>query len=432
MLGNLSMSLAGMADTIFMEKVGHVQMDAVGYCSLLLFIITILGWSTARGVQILTAQFDGGKHYEKVGEIFDITAITLSIVGVFCFIVFRFFAEPILSILLHNPEMLRYSVEFTEIRAWTFLFINFTFVISAFYTGIGKTKILILSVATTAILNIGLNYVFVFGKYGMPKMGVAGSALATNISDFLSMLIFVVSLFFNKQYLAKYKLLRFVNFSSVLMKEVLTISAPLVLQHLFSLGAWVLFFTWIESIGTKELAVSMIVKSIYMFLCIPGFSLSTAVNTIVGNLVGKGDYDEIVPTIKKIMLVSVSIVMTYLLFSVVFIYEWIQFYTSDPQLIKMCLDPMLMAFAGILLFPFGNTTFQGVVSLGNTRKALYLEFLTILIYTTYMFLVIKVFRLNLTWAWSSELFYWFILFLFSFFYFKFSDWKAKLKPISDL
>lgn len=427
MLGNVSMSIAGIADTIFMEKIGHAEMDAVGYCSLLLFIITILGWATARGVQILTAQFDGSTQYKKVGEIFDLTMVILFFVGILCFIIFKFYAAAILGLLIQNQEVLKHAIVFTEIRSWAFLFINIAFVVTAFYTGIGKTKIMIFAVAVTAILNIVLNFVFVFGKFGFPSMKVAGSAWATNISDLLSVVIYLISLYISKTDFQKYQLFKFVNFSKKLLNEIITISAPLVLQHLFSLGAWVLFFTWIESLGTKQLAVSMIVKSIYMFLCIPGFSLGTTANTIVGNLVGKREFDQIIPAIKKLLIVSVTIVFSYLLLSFVFLYEWISFYTSDSNLIEMCIEPMKIMFVGMLLFPFGNTLFQGVVSLGNTKRALYLEFFTIVLYTGYMYLVIKVFNLNLTWAWSSELFYWTFLFLCSYLYLKFSPWKKELE-----
>ncbi len=426
MLGSLSSALAAMADTMFMGSIGHAQMDATGFCGLFLFIISMIGWAFSKGIQILIAQFDGANKTGQIGTYFDTSLIILGTFGFLSFLVFKFFSAPILSLFISDPIVLQYCIEFSDMRSWSFLFVNLSYLMASFYTGLGKTKILILSTALTSLSNIGLNYLLALGNWGFPRLEVTGSALATNISDFLCLLVFVGSFWWNKHYISTYQLFKFKSITGAVASKITNISSPLIIQHFVSLGSWLVFFSWIESMGSKSLAASMIVKSIYMVISIPGFSLSSATNTIVGNLVGQKAIHQILPTIKKIILINFAIITIILIITFLLKDYWLLSFTQDREILDLSQQPLILVIMAMFIFPFGNTFFQGVVSLGDTKKSLIIESLTLLVYMGYAYTVIKVLKLNLAWAWSTEFFYWIFLFLFSILYLRFSSWKKDL------
>jgi putative MATE family efflux protein len=426
MLGNLSMTFVGMADTMMMGRLGHAQMDATGYSGLFIFIMTMIGYSFCKGFLIMTAQYDGAGEQEKVGKYFYNSLILLGTLGVIFFIVFHYFANRILGILINDAEVLKYSIEFTQMRSWSYLYINLSFLCSSFYMGIGKTKILLYVMLVSSILNVIFIFILSFGHFGFPAMGVSGCAMASNIAEFVGVIFYFIGLYLDRNKIVVFGLFQSLSLDWSVLKNIFNISLPLVLQHLVSLGTWLVFFTWIETLGSKALAVSMILKSIYMMISIPGFSLASVANTLVSNLIGKRAFDEIEGTIWKIVVVNCVVLFTITFITYLIQDPWIAYYSKEMDIVIETQNTIWILLIVMLLFPFGNTFFQSVVSLGNTYRSLMIEGFTLLFYVSYSFLVIKYLHLDLVWAWSTEMFYWIFLFAFSIVYFYKVEWRKSI------
>jgi Na+-driven multidrug efflux pump len=108
------------------------------------------------------------------------------------------------------------------------------------------------------------------------------------------------------------------------------LAAPMVVLHAFSLGSWVYFFSLIEKMGEKELAISMVLKQLFSAITIPGFCLASTANTIVGQLVGSRKIDLIMPSIWKVVKLNYAILMSLALLTFIFRYPIVSLFTADP------------------------------------------------------------------------------------------------------
>ena len=148
------------------------------------------------------------------------------------------------------------------------------------------------------IVNGLLNYALIFGKWGLPAMGIAGSALASTIAEALGAIVFLLYLYFDKK-ITYLRIFAKPRIEFKLIRDQFNLAAPIVAQNFVSLGAWFVFFAIIEDMGERALAISNLVRVVYLILSIPTWGFSSATNTIVGNLMGQGNFLSILPRDRK-------------------------------------------------------------------------------------------------------------------------------------
>lgn len=195
------------------------------------------------------------------------------------------------------------------------------------------------------------------------------------------------------------------------------------IQGFISVGAWFLFFIMIEKIGERELAVSHIIRSIYMVLMIPLFGFSAATNTLVSNLIGAGNQKSVGLLIKRILLLCL-LSTAVLLQLIIFIPEFIVgIYTQQPDLIAETLSTLKVISVIMFFFCISFILFHGVNGTGNTRVSLIIETITIVIYLLTIYYVIFCVKASLPTIWATELVYYMVLGTLSFIYLKRGSWK---------
>ena len=186
-LGNLAYSAIGFADMYFMKFVGPIEQGAISYVGHLYTTIFIMGYAYCKGVQILVANQVGANALHKVGAIVDHAMITLLAMAMFLILLVDQFGLTLLSALLNTPEAIESSWDYLSIRKIGFGFSFIGCVMLAMYSGIERTKILAVAIASMSLTNIFLNWVFVFGKFGLEPMGIRGAAWASNIAEVVSL-----------------------------------------------------------------------------------------------------------------------------------------------------------------------------------------------------------------------------------------------------
>ena len=196
------------------------------------------------------------------------------------------------------------------------------------------------------------------------------------------------------------------------------------LQNFLSLSSWFIFFMIIEKIGEDELAVSHIVRSIYMVLMIPLFGLSNATNTLVSNLIGQGkERKDVLSLISKSMVLAVCCTLVVLVLNIVVPEKIISLYTSDVSLIASTLDTLVVINFTMFFFCIAFIYFNGVTGTGNTRISLLIEFITIIVYLMATYYIAIVLNASLPIVWCSELIYFSMLGIMSFIYLKWGKWS---------
>jgi Na+-driven multidrug efflux pump len=139
---------------------------------------------------------------------------------------------------------------------------------------------------------------------------------------------------------------------------------------------------------------------------IPGSALSTTVNTLVSNLIGAGRKEEVLPFIKRIIGITLVIVVPMILITLVFPQVIARIYTDNPALIAASIPVLRVISVAILFCAVGGIVFNGVSGTGNTRTAFFIEFLTLFFYLSYVYYTSVIHPSTTAIVWMSEFVYW--------------------------
>ncbi len=421
-LGNLAWTCNGVFDTIFVGNLGKTELDAIGFASVFYSVLFMMGFSFTRGTQLLIARRMGEGNKHEVGNIFDNTVLALFAVSFTLFVLVRVFTHQILSVMLYNEDIISRTEEFLKYRIWGLVPSYLSFIFIAFYSGIGRTQVLSLSVALMTFFNITLNYGLVYGKFGLPEIGIGGSGLATTISETVAIAVLFFGTFYRKRK-QEFYLFQFRQFDKQLMKLMTRISIPLMGQSLVAVGSWLVFFTMIENkLGKDVLAVSSIYRQLILFFTIPTWSLGSTANTIVGNLMGQQNFPEIKTAVKRISIVSLS----FALFSSLIIFLFPDFFIGvfvnqfdNVSIVPLAKDSLVIIFGVFILMSFSNIYFNGVISIGDIFIALGIQVVVVIFYLAYFIFVINSSWVNIWWVWTAEWLYWILMFSASLFFFRY-------------
>ncbi len=404
-IGSLAVSVLNVTDTIYLGRIGETELGASALGGVFYFVMVMIGVALGIGTQIQIARRAGEKNHAAIGEIFDNSLILLIALSVLQFIILEFFSRQIFGMLVGNAEVRDACTEFLKYRAFGIFFVMAATGFRAFYVGIAAPKVYGYYSALMAIVNFVLDYALIFGHFGLPKMGIAGAGLASSIAEAVG-LIFLLFYTTAMQGIKEFRLFKFESFNRQLIGKTVQLSAPLVLQNFISMGAWFIFFIFVEKMGKHALAISNITRSIYMLEMTPIWGFSMAANSMVSNLIGQGRQSEVMKLIKRIILMATIISSVMVALSLLFPNQVMNIFTSDQILIRDSYRSLIMVCIAMLLFPMAIVCISSVSGTGATRTALYIEIAAILLYMFYLVLVIFKLNMGVEVAWLAESIYW--------------------------
>ncbi len=420
----LVQNLIQVIDTAFLGHVGEVELGASAIAGIYYIVLFTLAFGFSTGSQILIGRRNGEKNYDRIGDIVVHGTLFLLLIALCLFVFTRLFSKPLMSGMLSSGNVLEAALQYLDWRIFGIFFACINVMFRAFYVGTTNTKILSLNALIMALINVFFDYALIFGNWGFPAMGIAGAALASVIAEASSVLFFVLYTFFAVD-LKKYGFVKVGMKSWTVVRHILDVSLSLMIQYFLSLGTWLFFFLAIEHMGEQPLAVSNIVRSVYMIFAIPGMALAATANTLVSNIIGAGKQQEVLSLIWKIVRLSISIVSAFVLLIALFPRLILSIYTSDTALIAASIPSLYVIVAVLPLVATGNVFFNSVSGTGNTRVALFIEVATLLLYLSYMWFVVWFLKASLTVCWTTELVYACFIFLFSYLYMTKGKWAHR-------
>lgn len=424
MLSLIAQNVVSVTDTAFLGHVGSIELGAAAIGGIFYITLFMVAYGFTTGVQILIARRFGEKNYGVIGSIFDNSFYFLGISTLLISLFIVFLAPQFLKPLIQSTAVFNASIEFLNYRIFGLFFASAILLFRSFYTGITFTKYISLSAAIMAVANVILDYGLIFGKLGLPEMGIAGAGLASSISEFLAFLYFLF-ITLSKGSLKKYNLLRFSKPDFKIIGSIFNVSGYIVIQFVLSHGVWFAFFLVIEKMGETSLAVGNIIRSVYMLLMIPAWALSSTTNTLVSNLIGEGHHENVIPLVKKIMGFALAMLLVIAAIAAFIPNTILSIYTNDPLLIEASFASFYIILGAEILFSITIIQFNGVLGTGNTRTGLALEVVTLLIYVFSAWLLAIKLRQPIEIVWFCEYVYSIILGGISWMYLLYGNWRSR-------
>lgn len=422
-LSLLAQNIIGVVDTAFLGRVGEVELGASAIGGLFYHAIFMLGFGFGTGAQILIARRKGEGRLSHIGKIFDHTMYIFAGFSV-AIIIFTLWLSPMfLGKFMSSEAVFHASVRYLDYRIWGIMFAFTNVAFRAYYVGITKTGLLGWSAGIMAVVNILLDYAMIFGHWGFPAMGIEGAALASVIAEGVSAAFFIVATLANQSN-KKYHIFKLPPFDKDIIRRTWSVSVFIMLQNFVSLSAWFMFFMVIEQTGERPLAISNIIRSLYLLLMIHVWSFSASVNSLVSQSIGEGNSDAVFPIINKVNKMGILISLVIISIALFLPETLLRIYTNDQHLIDDAKPVLYIVIGALIPLAVSINWFSGVSGTANTKMALLIEVSTITIYLAYVFIITLVFKASLPVVWLSEYVYVITLGLFSYLYLKFGKWRG--------
>lgn len=422
-LGSMAQNLINFTDTAFLGRVGEVALGGGALGGIFYLAVYMLGLGFGQGEQIVVARRYGENKPREIGSVVNHSLIFLLGLSVFAFVILRFGSVLILDYGVRSKDVQEAALAFLKYRSFGIFFAFINVVFRSFYIGLGKTKIISYTTFLLAIVNIVFDYLLIFGKAGFPQMGIAGAALASVMAEVSAMIYFIIYTRFFVD-VSEYGLFRKFKLHYERMVRILKVAFPTMIQQFVSLSVWFVFFLFVEKLGKGPLAVSNIIRSIYVMLMIPIWGFATASNTLVSYLIGQGETDRVLKLVYKIAFLSVGSVLVIVLLSLGFSKEVLSIYTNNVVLISLGIPVFKVVSVGACLLSIGFVLLSGVSGTGKTNISLYVELIVLTMYLAYTYSVVEIFHGSVAMVWTAEWLYGLLISLFSWAYLKTNRWKT--------
>jgi MATE family multidrug resistance protein len=411
-------------NNIFLGGLGQRSLALAGITGVYYLVFAVAGHGLNNGLQALISRRAGENKIADIGNLFANgvrIALLFSIFG----ILFTWLVAPhILALSLHDAASVETCVRFLNIRILGLPFLYVYQMRNALLVGTNQSKYLIIGTATEAVTNIFLDYALIYGHFGMPALGFDGAAYASIISEFAGLAVIFVVI---RGYGITRQLQLFANTALNIpnIKLILNQSYPLILQHTISVASWEFFYILIEHHGERSLAVSNAMRNIFGFFGCFTWAFAATTNTMVSNIIGQGLQHRVKELIYKIMRWSVGFALLVCLYLNIFPHSFLSIYGQGEEFISSAIPVLRVVSTALVLMSLSVVWMNAVTGTGNSKMNLLSETAAITFYCVYVYLVLEVFNMPITWGWASEWIYWLTILLPSMWYILSNRWRDK-------
>ena len=409
---------------------GHLDesgsaLSTAGITGVYYLLFAVIGQGLNSGLQALIARRAGEGRIEEIGKLF-FQGMMIALALAFAGIVLTWFLAPVvLSFSLHSAPLRAQAISFLRIRIWGLPFLYVYQMRNALLVGTNQSKFLVYGTLAETIVNIGLDYGLIFGHLGLPALGFNGAAIASIFAEFSGMAV-VFLVIQAKGIGRELQLYRHWRLDRKNSRLILVQSSPLVFQYTISIMAWVFFYILVEHHGRQALAISNTMRNIFGLFGVFTWAFASTTNAMVSNIIGQGLEDRVRELIGRIMKLSVGFAVIVAILLNLFPQVFVSVYGQDAAFMAAAIPVIRVVSTALILMSFSTIWLNAVTGTGNTRINLLIEFITIVFYCCYVYLVLERWQLSLVSGWISEWVYWISIFSMSYAYMRSGRWKGKV------
>ncbi|MBI3140031.1 MAG: MATE family efflux transporter [Sphingobacteriales bacterium] len=403
----------------------NYALAVAGITGVYYLIFAAIGYGLNNGLQALIARRAGENRPEEIGKLFS-QAVLIGLVVAAAGILITWILTPYLfHLIIRDPLVQQKAVEFLRIRIWGLPFLYIYQLRNALLVGTNQSRYLVAGTLAETLTNIGLDYLLIFGHWGLPELGFNGAAIASVIAEFVGM--FVIFLVIRWKGISKrFGLFREFRWNRENSTLIFSMSAPLMFQHAISIISWQFFFLLTEHHGEMALKVSNVMRNIFgVFGCVT-WAFAASTNAMVSNVIGQQKKEQVLPLLGRIIRLSTGWALLTCLLLNLFPGAFLTVFGQGTEFISAAMPSLRVVTAAMILMSFSVILLSAVTGTGNTRITFLIELFAILLYCTYVYLVNEYYFLPIHFGWMSEWLYWLCLFFPSLWYIRSGKWKAKV------
>lgn len=318
MLGMLGHTFVQFVDNIMVGQLGTAELAAVSLGNSFMFIAMSIGIGFSTAITPLIAETDAAKNFTNGKSSFKHGLFLCTILGVVLFIMV-YFAKPLMYLMKQPEEVVLLAIPYLDLVAFSLIPLIVFQAFKQFSDGLSMTTLPMIATLIANVVNVVLNYLLIFGKFGFPEMGIVGAAIGTLTSRFVMVAFIWILLSKREKSKAYVTNIKFFTLTRRMLKKIISLGAPSAMQMFFEVAIFTTAI-WLSGIlGKNPQAANQIALNLSSMTFMVAMGLSVASMIRVGNQKGLGNFKELRRIAFSIFLLTTLIMfvfaMTFLLFN---------------------------------------------------------------------------------------------------------------------
>lgn len=288
-LQNLISFSVNLMDTIMLGSLGEVALSASSLANQVFFIYTVAVFGIASGATVLCSQYWGKKDVEAIRRVTALSLRLAAAVGVGTTVVLLLFPRQVMQIFTGEADVIAAGVDYLRIVCFSYLFYGVTATFLMVLRSTETVRISVVIYAVSFVVNVGGNYAFIFGRFGAPRMGVAGAAVGTvlaRVAEFILVLGYMA--FWEKKLRFKPQMIALP--SQGLGRDLWHYGLPVMLNELLWSLAISMHSVVLGHMGSDAVAANSICYIMYEMVTSVILGVANGSAVLVGKIIGEGDW----------------------------------------------------------------------------------------------------------------------------------------------
>lgn len=291
-LQNLITYAVNLADNVMIGGYSQDALSGVAMVNQIQFLLQMVVMGTGNGIVVLSAQYWGKRQADPIRRITSIGMMLGLFFSTAMMLAVFFFPAQTLSLLTNEPAVIAEGVKYLKIICFSYVLFAITNILLASLRSVETVKIGFAVTLAALLVNVILNYGLIYGRLGMPEMGVEGAALATLISRIVEFAIVVVyALGFDKK--IRWRPADMLRLDKGLFRDYIRVGLPLILSS----SVWGLAMSAQTAIlgrlGSDTIAANSIATTIFQVVSVLCYGCANASGVVIGKTVGEGDLPRV-------------------------------------------------------------------------------------------------------------------------------------------
>ncbi len=292
MLGMLGHTFVQLVDNIMVGQMGTAELAAVSLGNSFVFIAMSLGIGFSTAITPLVAEADTANNFNQGKSAFKHGLFLCTVLGISLFFMV-YFAKPLMYLMKQPLEVVELAIPYLDLVAFSLIPLIIFQAFKQFSDGLSMTKYPMYATILANVINVILNYLLIFGKFGFPELGIIGAAYGTLVSRVV-MVIYLWWLLKGKEKSKNYVTnIKFFVLESSMLKKLISLGAPSAMQMFFEVAIFTAAIWLSGLLGKNAQAANQIALNLSSMTFMIAMGLSVASMVRVGNQKGLKNYVEL-------------------------------------------------------------------------------------------------------------------------------------------
>ncbi len=366
MAGMISQSVLNLVDIWMVGHLGSAALAAVGMASNANFLAAAAVMGLGAGVQAMVARRKGEDNQQVMALPLNAGLVIALIMSAPLFSVFYFGASPIMHALLPDETVSILASDYFAVRVAGIFAVGMNFCFRGYWNGVNRSKVYMRTLITMHICNVLLSYGLIFGKFGLPELGVYGAGLGTTLSLYIATILYFVQCWL----LSRHHGFLISLPDLQLIQTTLKLALPNSIQQVFFASGITALFWILGQVGTNELAIGHVLITIILFLILPPMGLGMASTSLVSQSLGRRNAEDAFLWGANISLLGMSFL--WLVGFPLFLFPdfVLGLFVQEPELINVGRVPLQITAVFIGLDAVGIILSQALLGAGASKTVM--------------------------------------------------------------